>query len=84
MSQRGSPISPRSLEKKQEGVRISAQETSEDSPAPEQEILANFGLERKSDGLVYWQAGSPDHPRNWSSRRKAFDTTVIILLEFYT
>ncbi|KAH8884637.1 major facilitator superfamily transporter [Thozetella sp. PMI_491] len=48
------------------------------------EVLAELGLERRSDRLLYWRADSPDHPRNWSAARKTFDTTVIILFEFYT
>jgi len=45
--------------------------------------LARYGLQRGSDGLISWQRGSKDHPRNWSTARKAFDTTVIIFLEFF-
>lgn len=48
------------------------------------ERLTAAGLERRSDNLVYWRPDSEDHPRNWSPGRKIFDTTVIILLEFYT
>ena len=46
--------------------------------------LLAFGLERRGDGLIYWRRDSADHPRNWSTWRKTFDTTIIILLEFYT
>ena len=45
--------------------------------------LAQHGLQRGTDGLISWQRGSNDHPRNWSPARKAFDTTVIIFLEFF-
>jgi len=45
--------------------------------------LAQQGLQRGSDGLISWQRGSKDHPRNWTTARKAFDTTVIIFLEFF-
>jgi hypothetical protein len=48
------------------------------------DLLARYGLSRDAEGLVCWKADSPDHPRNWSTARKTFDTTVIILLEFYT
>jgi hypothetical protein len=50
---------------------------------PEPELLADLGLERRSDGLISWQSDSKDHPRNWTAGRKAFDTTVIIFLEFF-
>jgi hypothetical protein len=46
--------------------------------------LARYGLERRDDGLVYWRPDSKSHPRNWPTTRKAFDTTIIILFEFYT
>jgi hypothetical protein len=52
--------------------------------SPEDERLASHGLERRKDGLVYWNSNSKDHPRNWSAWRKSFDTSVIVLLEFYT
>jgi hypothetical protein len=45
--------------------------------------LASLGLERRSDGLISWASNSKDHPRNWTNARKAFDTTVIISLEFF-
>ncbi|KAL8371126.1 hypothetical protein RB595_001125 [Gaeumannomyces hyphopodioides] len=47
-------------------------------------VLAEYGLATKQDGTVCWKPDSPDHPRNWSTARKTFDTTIIILLEFYT
>ena len=49
----------------------------------EPELLADLGLERRSDGLISWRSDSKDHPRNWTAARKAFDTTVIIFLEFF-
>ncbi|KAE8152372.1 MFS general substrate transporter [Aspergillus avenaceus] len=44
------------------------------------------GLELKSNekDIVRWSATNPRHPRNWSPLRKAYDITIIILLEFYT
>ena len=48
------------------------------------EELSASGLERRKNGLIHWRSDAADHPRNWSARRKTFDTTVIILLEFYT
>ncbi|KAK4233146.1 polyamine transporter 1 [Achaetomium macrosporum] len=49
----------------------------------EAETLANLGLQRGSDGLISWRPDSKDHPRNWTSARKIFDTTVIIFLELF-
>lgn len=50
----------------------------------EADVLALYGLERDSDGLIGWRPDSKEHPRNWSAKRKIYDTTVIILLELYT
>ncbi|KXH45259.1 major facilitator superfamily transporter [Colletotrichum simmondsii] len=50
----------------------------------ENAVLARYGLERRADGFVNWQRDCATHPRNWTTRRKAFDTTVIILFELYT
>ncbi|CCF47866.1 major facilitator superfamily transporter [Colletotrichum higginsianum] len=47
-------------------------------------ILARYGVERRSDGLINWKRDCKTHPRNWSTRRKMFDTTVIVLFELYT
>ncbi|TQN65720.1 putative transporter [Colletotrichum shisoi] len=47
-------------------------------------ILARYGVERRSDGLINWKRDCKTHPRNWSTRRKIFDTTVIVLFELYT
>jgi len=50
----------------------------------DKDVLSLYGLQRKADGIIGWHADSKDHPRNWTSTRKTFDTTIIILLEFYT
>ncbi|CAI6339323.1 unnamed protein product [Periconia digitata] len=50
----------------------------------EEADLAQYGLRRGIDGLVIWQSDCKTHPRNWSTKRKTFDTTVIILFELYT
>ncbi|OHW92338.1 MFS multidrug transporter [Colletotrichum incanum] len=52
--------------------------------ADETATLAQYGVERRADGLVNWQRDCKAHPRNWSTRRKTFDTSVIILFELYT
>lgn len=46
--------------------------------------LSHYGVKIGTDGLVNWQRDCRIHPRNWSTRRKTFDATVIILFELYT
>ena len=46
--------------------------------------LENHGLVLSPDGYVRWNNKNPDHPRNWSTGRKTYDTAVIIFLEFIT
>ncbi|KAK0651001.1 major facilitator superfamily transporter [Cercophora newfieldiana] len=45
--------------------------------------LAKHSLQRGADGLITWQRSHKDHPRNWSTARKVFDTSIIIFLEFF-
>lgn len=47
-------------------------------------ILASYGLERDSSGVISWAPGTPFHPRHWPIGRKVYDTALIILLELYT
>ncbi|KAM0251905.1 hypothetical protein ACHAQJ_007967 [Trichoderma viride] len=47
-------------------------------------VLLNHGLTLSSDGFVRWGKNNPDHPRNWSFARKAYDTSLIIFLDFFT
>ena len=47
-------------------------------------ILASYGLERDSSGVISWAGGSSHHPRHWPIGRKVYDTALIILLELYT
>lgn len=53
-------------------------------PRGEVDVLASYGLFRDTAGLIGWETGSKEHPRNWSTRRKVYDTTLIIILELYT
>ncbi|KAL4963144.1 major facilitator superfamily domain-containing protein [Aspergillus stella-maris] len=47
--------------------------------------LAKYGLEKDPEsGYVRWRRDSKDHPRNWSPMRKAYDTSLVMLFEFYT
>ncbi|KAJ4396465.1 hypothetical protein N0V93_000684 [Gnomoniopsis smithogilvyi] len=50
----------------------------------EVEALASYELVRDSFGFITWEKDSNEHPRNWSTRRKLYDTTIVILLELYT
>ena len=46
--------------------------------------LREHGLILSEDGFVRWDQRNPDHPRNWKRGRKAYDTAVIVFLEFIT
>ena len=46
--------------------------------------LSNLGLKVGDDGYVHWKKGSLHHPRNWSGWRKAYDTSLIVFLDFFT
>jgi hypothetical protein len=49
------------------------------------EQLARHGLGiDPSDGYIRWLKDSKDHPRNWTVLRKTNDTSLVMLLEFYT
>ncbi|RAL02525.1 putative MFS multidrug transporter [Aspergillus ibericus CBS 121593] len=48
-------------------------------------LLPQYGLKLAPDGLhIQWALGNRRHPRNWSLRRKVYDTALIIFLEFFT
>jgi len=42
------------------------------------------GLVLNQDGYIQWYPQNPKHPRNWTGKRKAYNTAVILLLEFIT
>ena len=47
--------------------------------------LTEQELELTPDGrYIRWASSNPRHPRNWRPLRKAYDISIIILLEFYT
>ncbi|KAI9710150.1 MAG: hypothetical protein M1820_002952 [Bogoriella megaspora] len=48
------------------------------------EHLSRLGVQRSQSNHISWRKDASDHPRNWSPSRKIYDTTIIILLEFYT
>jgi hypothetical protein len=41
-------------------------------------------LDLFENGVVCWTETSPLHPRKWTLKRKMYDTTVIVFLEFFT
>ncbi|KAF4918448.1 putative transporter [Colletotrichum viniferum] len=61
-----------------EKSKLAVRETDESA------ILAHYGVERQTDGLINWKRDCKTHPRNWNFSRKAFDTVIIIFFEFYT
>jgi len=60
---------------------ISSRETISDSML---EALASEHLTINDNGLVTFAPSSPAHPREWSRRRKLYDSAIISLLEFVT
>lgn len=42
-----------------------------------EEQLDKCGLYAGPDGKVDWRDDAPDHPKNWPTGRKVFDTAVI-------
>lgn len=48
------------------------------------DCMDELGLRLDDDGYIKWRIDSPDHPRNWSVSRKAFDTTLIFMLDLFT
>jgi hypothetical protein len=53
-------------------------------PEPLKAQLKKDELDLFENGLVCWTANSPLHPRKWTLKRKIYDTTVIVSLEFFT
>ncbi|KAL8721857.1 MAG: hypothetical protein Q9225_001534 [Loekoesia sp. 1 TL-2023] len=47
------------------------------------EVLREHGLELVN-AFVTWETGNKNHPRNWSANRKAYDTSIMLFLEFFT
>jgi hypothetical protein len=58
------------------------QVSAEKTLTPEQ--LSRHGLELSATDHVQWKSDCIDHPRNWSLWRKIYDTSIVMLLEFYT
>lgn len=49
-----------------------------------QEQVRAHGLEYDEEGYLTWPRGDVGHPRNWPLRRKVFDSTIIMFLDFIT
>ncbi|KXT04663.1 hypothetical protein AC578_2122 [Pseudocercospora eumusae] len=52
-------------------------------PAHVHEALHKHGFTADSCGVVTWQTGHHKHPRHWPFLRKAYDSSIIIILEFF-
>lgn len=48
------------------------------------EVFEELGLRVVEDGYVKWREDAPMHPRNWSAPRKAFDISLVLLLDLFT
>ncbi|KAH6618445.1 MFS multidrug transporter [Boeremia exigua] len=46
--------------------------------------IDDLGVTILPNGLVTWNNNSPDHPRNWTPVRKAYDIGVVATMEFFT
>jgi len=44
--------------------------------------FSKYGLAITKEGLVHWKEGGTQHPRNWTSNRKLYDSFLVILFEF--
>ncbi|PLB52196.1 MFS multidrug transporter [Aspergillus steynii IBT 23096] len=51
---------------------------------PVHDCVYGHGLEFTADGqYVCWGRDNKKHPRNWHKARKVYDTTIILLLDFF-
>jgi len=46
--------------------------------------ISEAGLQRTKSNRIQWNKQDTEYPRNWPTRRKVFDTSIIVFLEFYT
>lgn len=46
--------------------------------------ISEAGLQRTKSNRIRWNKQDKEYPRNWPTRRKVFDTSIIVFLEFYT
>jgi hypothetical protein len=48
------------------------------------QVFEELGLRVVEGGYVKWQEDALLHPRNWSASRKAFDISLVLLLDLFT
>lgn len=48
------------------------------------QVFKQLGLRIVENGYVKWRDDALMHPRNWSVSRKAFDITLVLLLDLFT
>ena len=48
------------------------------------DAIDETGLQRTESGHFEWQKNHDQHPRNWASYRKCYDTVIVVFFEFYT
>lgn len=46
--------------------------------------ISEAGLQRTKSNRIQWNKQHEEYPRNWPIKRKVFDTSIIVFLEFYT
>lgn len=44
--------------------------------------FSKYGLALTKEGLVHWKEGGTQHPRNWNTNRKLYDSFLVVLFEF--
>jgi hypothetical protein len=49
-----------------------------------EQIATRLGLKFVNGDQVKWRSDAKAHPRNWSWKRKAFDTTLVLVLDLFT
>ncbi|KAL4878795.1 major facilitator superfamily domain-containing protein [Aspergillus karnatakaensis] len=60
-------------------------ESGDEDSSVTNEQLARHGLRLDAQtGHIRWLNDSKDHPRNWTTLRKTYDTSLVMFLEFYT
>jgi hypothetical protein len=47
------------------------------------QTFADHGLHLTQSGFAEWDKQHAEYPRNWSMKRKIYDTTIISSFEFY-
>lgn len=48
------------------------------------ETIDQLGLKLDDEACLRWKSDCPDHPRNWSTSRKTFDTGLLFLFDLFT